>query len=66
MRPTRGNRQPAVAGYLRRPGEREFRWFGVTLLTIEAGLVTAMAAFESAPAAAWGMPETWPGDQGQD
>ncbi|MFB9688896.1 RNA polymerase subunit sigma-70 [Amycolatopsis plumensis] len=62
MRPVRANRQPAVATYLRRPGEHDHRWFGVTLLTIEDGLITAMAAFESATAAAWGLPETWPGE----
>ncbi len=60
MRPVRANRRPAVATYLRRPGEAGFRWFGVTVLTVEAGLITAMAAFESVPAAAWGLPETWP------
>ncbi|HEY3472091.1 MAG TPA: RNA polymerase subunit sigma-70 [Amycolatopsis sp.] len=62
MLPTRANRQPAVATYLRRPGETRFRWFGVTLLTVEHGLVSAMAAFESATAKAWDLPETWPGD----
>ncbi|SFW76051.1 RNA polymerase subunit sigma-70 [Amycolatopsis australiensis] len=62
MRATRANRQPAVATYLRRPGEDAYRWFGVSLLTVEDGLVTAMAAFESASAAAWDLPETWPGD----
>ncbi|WP_410593766.1 RNA polymerase subunit sigma-70 [Amycolatopsis sp. lyj-23] len=60
MRPVRANRQPAVATYLRRPGEHEHRWFGVTLLTVEDGLITAMAAFESATAATWDLPETWP------
>ncbi|MET8847384.1 RNA polymerase subunit sigma-70 [Amycolatopsis sp. NPDC004625] len=59
MRPVRANRQPAVASYLRRPGEHDHRWFGITLLTIEDGLITAMAAFESATAAAWDLPETW-------
>ncbi len=58
MRATRANRQPAVATWLRRPGEDEYRWFGVSLLTVERGLVTEMAAFESVPAAAWGLPET--------
>jgi RNA polymerase sigma-70 factor (ECF subfamily) len=57
MLPTRANRQPAVATYLRRAGDDDFRWFGVSLLTIEDGLITAMAAFESVPAAAWGLPE---------
>ncbi|WP_410645460.1 RNA polymerase subunit sigma-70 [Amycolatopsis sp. lyj-346] len=60
MRPVHANRQPAVAAYLRRPEEHDHRWFGVTLLTIEDGLITAMAAFESLTAAAWGLPETWP------
>ncbi|GAB3152598.1 sigma-70 family RNA polymerase sigma factor [Amycolatopsis stemonae] len=62
MLPARANRQPAVATYLLRPGETAYRWFGVSLLTVEQGLVTAMAAFESVPAAAWGLPETWPGE----
>ncbi|MEV4148903.1 RNA polymerase subunit sigma-70 [Amycolatopsis sp. NPDC049691] len=57
MRPTRANRQPAVATWLRRPGEAGYRWFGVSLLTIEHGLITELAAFESVPAAAWGLPE---------
>ncbi len=62
MRPVRANRRPAVATYLRRPGEDGFRWFGVSVLTVEDGLITAMAAFESVPAAAWDLPETWPGE----
>ncbi|WP_206790501.1 RNA polymerase subunit sigma-70 [Amycolatopsis sp. MtRt-6] len=61
MLPVRANRQPAVAAYLRRPEEHDYRWFGVTLLTVEDGAITAMAAFESASAAAFGLPETWPG-----
>ncbi|WP_086850873.1 RNA polymerase subunit sigma-70 [Amycolatopsis kentuckyensis] len=62
MRPVRANRQPAVATYLRRPGEHDYRWFGVTLLTVEAGSITAMAAFESVSAAAWDLPRTWPAE----
>ncbi|MGW5742625.1 RNA polymerase subunit sigma-70 [Amycolatopsis sp. NPDC003861] len=64
MRPVRANRQPAVATYLKRPEEHDYRWFGVTLFTVEAGSITAMAAFESATAAAWGLPETWRDDRG--
>ena len=62
MLPIRANRQPAVATYLRRPGEDGYRWFGVTLLTVERGLVAAMAAFEPPSAAPWGLPETWPAE----
>ncbi len=64
MRPVRANRQPAVATYLKRPEQHDYRWFGVTLLTVEAGSITAMAAFESATAAAWDLPETWHDDHG--
>ncbi|MFJ1765459.1 RNA polymerase subunit sigma-70 [Amycolatopsis sp. NPDC088138] len=62
MLPVRANRQPAVATYLRRPGEDGYRWFGVTLLTVERGLVAAMAAFEGTSPAPWGLPETWPAE----
>jgi RNA polymerase sigma-70 factor (ECF subfamily) len=62
MHPTRANRRPAVATWLRRPGEDEYRWFGVSVLTIEHGLITELAAFESAPAAAWGFPEVRPAE----
>ncbi len=61
MLPIRANRQPAVASYVQAPGEREYRWFGVTLLVVEDGLVTSMAAFETASHTAFGLPSTYPG-----
>ena len=61
MLPIGANRQPAVATWLRRPGEHDHRWFGVSLLTVEDGLVTAMAAFEPPSPEPWGLPVTWPG-----
>ncbi|MEV6899908.1 RNA polymerase subunit sigma-70 [Amycolatopsis sp. NPDC051372] len=54
----RANRQPAVATWVRRPGESGFRRFGISVLTVEHGLVTAMAAFETASFAPYGLPET--------
>ncbi|WP_329064063.1 RNA polymerase subunit sigma-70 [Amycolatopsis sp. NBC_01480] len=58
MVPIRANRSPAVATYVCRRGESEFRRFGVTVLTVEHGLVAAMAAFETPSFAPYGLPET--------
>ena len=56
MLPVWANRQPAVASYLQAPGTSEFRWFGVTLLVLQDGLVASMAAFETVPCDAFGLP----------
>jgi len=47
--PIRANRQPAVACYLRRPGETEFRALGIDVLRIEDGLVVEMTSFSCRP-----------------
>ena len=44
--PITANRQPGVAGYLRRPGQTAFYPFAITLLRFEDGRLTEMAAFE--------------------
>jgi RNA polymerase sigma-70 factor (ECF subfamily) len=44
--PIRANGQPGVAGYLRRPGETTFTPFAITVLRIENGKLTEIAAFE--------------------
>jgi RNA polymerase sigma-70 factor (ECF subfamily) len=44
--PTRVNAQPAVAVYLRRPGEEEYRAFAIDVLRIEDGRVAEVIAFE--------------------
>jgi RNA polymerase sigma-70 factor (ECF subfamily) len=43
--PTLVNRQPAVACYLRRPGDTQFRALAVDVLRIEDGLVAEITAF---------------------
>ncbi|GIG88259.1 sigma-70 family RNA polymerase sigma factor [Plantactinospora endophytica] len=43
--PTRANGRPAVASYVRRPGEHDYRPFAIGLLWIEAGKITEMVAF---------------------
>jgi RNA polymerase sigma-70 factor (ECF subfamily) len=50
------NRQPAVAAYLRAPGDDLFRPFAVTVFRIEAGLVAEMTAFEGVDFALLGLP----------
>ena len=44
--PITANRQPGAAGYLRRPGETTFSPFVLTVLRIEHGRLTDIAAFE--------------------
>ena len=43
--PTRANGQQAVANYLRRRGEQDYRAFTLVVLGIEGGLLTEMATF---------------------
>jgi RNA polymerase sigma-70 factor (TIGR02960 family) len=42
---TWANRQPAIAAYLRRPGDTEFRLFAIDVVRVEDGLVTEITAF---------------------
>jgi RNA polymerase sigma-70 factor (ECF subfamily) len=55
---TRANRQPAVASYLRRPGDTEFRAFAVDVLTVHDGLVTEITAFPWSICQTFGLPAT--------
>jgi RNA polymerase sigma-70 factor (ECF subfamily) len=55
--PTTANRQPAAAGYLRRPGETVYRPFVISVLDIDGDRLTHIAAFEAAHLiAAFGLP----------
>jgi RNA polymerase sigma-70 factor (ECF subfamily) len=42
---TAANRQPAVAAYVRRPGDSEFRALGIDVLRLEGGLVVEITRF---------------------
>jgi RNA polymerase sigma-70 factor (ECF subfamily) len=46
MVPTRANRQPAAAGYLRRWDDTVYRAFALTVLRVENGALVEMTAFE--------------------
>ncbi|MGC7100898.1 RNA polymerase subunit sigma-70 [Amycolatopsis lurida] len=60
MRPIAANHQLAVAGYLRRPGDDEFRAFAISLVRIEHDLVAEAHAFHDPRLfPLFGLPGTW-------
>jgi RNA polymerase sigma-70 factor, ECF subfamily len=59
--PIMANGQPGAAGYLRRPGQTEFFPFVLTVLRLEHGQVTEIAAFEQPSMfPAFGLPASLP------
>ena len=58
--PTRANRQPAVAGYIRLPGEPAYRAQVLNVLRIEHGEIGEITVFEPHLLAAFGLPPTLP------
>jgi RNA polymerase sigma-70 factor (TIGR02960 family) len=56
--PTRANRQPAAASYLRRPGETEWRAFKFDILRCEAGGIAEITTFDAALFERFGLPLT--------
>jgi RNA polymerase sigma-70 factor, ECF subfamily len=56
--PTRANMQPAVANYLRRPGESEYRALALDVLRIEDGAVAEITTFVPELFEAFGLPPT--------
>jgi RNA polymerase sigma-70 factor (ECF subfamily) len=56
---TAANRQPALAGYVRRPGDSEFRALGLDVLRLEGDLVVEITRFVGADLfPAFGLPPT--------
>jgi RNA polymerase sigma-70 factor (TIGR02960 family) len=53
---TAANRQPAVANYVRLPGEDEYRGFALDVLRIEDGEIAEIVTFPSALYPAFGLP----------
>ena len=58
--PVGANRQPAVAGYVQRPGTSVFRAQLVDVLRIESGRIVEITTFEAHLVAAFGLPLTLP------
>jgi RNA polymerase sigma-70 factor (TIGR02960 family) len=58
--PTRANRQPAAACYLREPGDSEFRAFKLDVIRLEGGVVAEITTFDAHLFPAFGLPQTHP------
>ena len=56
--PTRANRMPTAASYLRLPGDSEFRAFKFDVLRIEDGLIVEITTFGAGLFPAFGLPRT--------
>jgi RNA polymerase sigma-70 factor (ECF subfamily) len=56
--PTRANRQPAAASYLRRPGDSVYRAFKLDVLRVEDGTIAEITTFGSDLFATFGLDET--------
>ena len=56
--PTRANRQPAAASYLRRPGDSVYRAFKLDVLRVEDGAIAEITTFGSDLFEAFGLAET--------
>ncbi|MBO0684247.1 MAG: RNA polymerase subunit sigma-70, partial [Candidatus Dormibacteraeota bacterium] len=56
--PTRVNRMPAAASYLRRPGDSQFRAFKLDVLRLGRGAIVEITTFGAQPFAALGLPPT--------
>lgn len=55
--PVRANMQPALASYIRVPGESVYRGFALTILRVEEGKVVEVSAFHPDLFGAFGLPE---------
>jgi RNA polymerase sigma-70 factor (TIGR02960 family) len=56
--PTRANRMPTAASYLRAHGDTEFRAFKFDVLRIEGGLIAEITTFDAGMFEAFGLPPT--------
>ena len=54
--PVHANTQPALASYIRRPGESAYQAFGITVLRIEDSMVAEISVFQPDLFAAFGLP----------
>jgi RNA polymerase sigma-70 factor (ECF subfamily) len=59
MLPTRANRQPACAAYLREPGEDVFTALALDVLRIEDGLIAEIVTFPADVFPRFGLPPVY-------
>jgi RNA polymerase sigma-70 factor (ECF subfamily) len=55
---TRANRQPAVAGYVRKPGDADYRLLAVDVLRIQDGAIADIVTFSGPALSSFGLPPT--------
>ena len=55
--PTRANRMPAAASYLRAPGDTEYRAFKLDVMRVEGGLITDVTTFGHSLFPHFGLPQ---------
>jgi RNA polymerase sigma-70 factor (ECF subfamily) len=53
--PAAANRMPAAAGYLRRPGDREFRAFKLDVMRTAGGVIAEITTFNADLFPAFGL-----------
>ena len=58
LMPTRANRMPTAASYLRRPGDTIFRSFKFDVLRVEGGRIIEITTFGAGLFPAFGLPRT--------
>src|ERR671915_187295 len=61
--PTRANRMPTAASYLRQAGDTEFRAFKLDVLRVEGGRIAEVTTFDASLFPAFGLPPVHPGAQ---
>jgi RNA polymerase sigma-70 factor (TIGR02960 family) len=59
--PTRANRMPTAASYLKQPGDTEFRAFKFDVLRVEGGGIAEVTTFGATLFPAFGLPPVHPG-----
>ena len=61
---TRSNGHPAVADYLKRPGDDEFRAAALDVLRLVDGRVDEIVVFDKRFFPLFGLPQVWVGNSG--
>ena len=58
--PTRANRQPTAASYLRAHGDTEYRAFKLDVIRVEDGAIAEVTTFGASLFPQFGLPPVWP------
>jgi RNA polymerase sigma-70 factor (TIGR02960 family) len=64
--PTWANRMPALANYLKEPGDSEFRALALDVLRVVEGRLAEITTFEPSLFVHFGLPEIWRPDRTED